>query len=250
MTDENDFAQQLDRARRALSGAGRVAVLTGAGVSVESGVPAYRGVGGIWQEVPMEEVATPEAFARDPKKVWDWHAEKRARLGQVRPNAAHKALATLERQIANRGGRFLLATQNIDGLHQIAGSWNVLELHGSLVRIRCSGCRHKQSVGFDESPGPPGCPECGEPMRPDVVWFGEALDEDIFRTAVRAVISSEVFLTVGTSSLVYPAAGLVEAAADGEAHIIEVNLEPTPATPLADVALHGKATEILPELVR
>lgn len=250
MTDENDFPRRLERAREMLSSAGRVAVLTGAGVSVESGVPAYRGVGGIWQEVPMDEVATPEAFARDPKKVWDWHGDKRAKLAQVHPNAAHKALATLERRIANCGGRFLLATQNIDGLHQLAGSWNVLELHGSLLRIRCSSCRHKQPVGFEEAPGPPECPECGRLMRPDVVWFGEPLDEDMFRTAVRAVVSSEVFMTVGTSSLVYPAAGLVEAAADGEARVIEVNLEPTPATPLADVALHGKAAEILPELVR
>lgn len=249
MTDNDNLQKRLERAREALGSAKRVAVLTGAGISAESGVPTYRGAGGVWQEVSMDEVATPEAFASDPKRVWEWHSQKRAQLKPVHPNAGHRALATLERQVSNRGGRFLLATQNIDGLHQLAGSWNVLELHGSLLRVRCGGCDYGQAIGFEHTGEPPECPRCGKPMRPDVVWFGEALDEDVFRTAVRAVVSSEVFLTVGTSSLVYPAAGLVEAADDGEATIIEVNLEPTAATPLADIALHGKAGEILPKLV-
>jgi NAD-dependent deacetylase len=239
----------LQRGTELLAGAQRIAVLTGAGISAESGVPTYRGVGGVWEQVPMDEVATPEAFARNPQRVWDWHSEQRAQLAHIRPNAGHKALARLERSLANRGGRMLLATQNIDGLHQLAGSWNVLELHGSLLRMRCSQCSHSQSIGFERVPSPPRCPRCDGLMRPDVVWFGEALDEDILRTAVRAVVSSQVFLTIGTSSLVYPAAGLVEAAADSDAAVIEVNLEPTPATALADIALHGKAGDILPRLV-
>ncbi|MGC9454159.1 MAG: SIR2 family NAD-dependent protein deacylase [Phycisphaerae bacterium] len=249
MSDKAPFDLQLEHAREALASAGRIAVLTGAGISAESGVPTYRGAGGVWQEVSMDEVATPEAFARDPQRVWQWHSEKRAQLAEVQPNPGHRALAVLERQVSNRGGRFLLATQNVDGLHQQAGSWNVLELHGSLLRVRCGGCGRTQPIGFEHTPEPPKCPRCGLPMRPDVVWFGETLDEDIFRTALRAVVSSEVFLTVGTSSLVYPAAGLVEAAADGGSTIIEVNLEPTEATVLADIALHGKAGEILPMLV-
>jgi NAD-dependent deacetylase len=249
MMDEPTFEDRLRLAAERVAAAQRVAVLTGAGISAESGVPTYRGVGGLWQELPMEEVATPEAFARDPQRVWKWHDEKRAQLAGIRPNAGHKALARLERAVADRGGRMLLATQNIDGLHRLAGSWNVLELHGSLLRMRCSSCSHRQTIGFDPVPAPPSCPRCGELMRPDVVWFGEALDEEVLRTAVRAVVSSEVFLTIGTSSLVYPAAGLVEAAADSDASVIEVNLEPTPATALADVALHGKAGDILPKLV-
>ncbi|MFP3938518.1 MAG: Sir2 family NAD-dependent protein deacetylase, partial [Phycisphaerae bacterium] len=181
--------------------------------------------------------------------VWDWHSEKRARLAAVQPNPGHRALAALERQVSNRGGRFLLATQNVDGLHQQAGSWNVLELHGSLLRVRCADCGGSRPIGFEQMPEPAKCPDCCGQMRPDVVWFGEALDEDIFRTAIRAVVSSEVFMTVGTSSVVYPAAGLIEAAADGNPTVIEVNLEPTAVTELADIALHGKAGDILPKLL-
>jgi NAD-dependent deacetylase len=226
----------LQRAADMLRRARALAVLTGAGVSAESGVPTFRGPDGLWQGVRPEEVATPEAFARDPRFVW---------VTAVEPNPAHHALAALER----RFDLFTLITQNVDGLHRRAGSRNVVEVHGNIWRVRCTGC----AGVFDKTgvtlPDLPKCESCGALLRPDVVWFGEALDSETWSAAMHATVACDCLLSVGTSALVYPAAGLADVARRVGAGIVEVNLEATPASRLADVALHGKAGEILPTLV-
>jgi len=247
MTERLD--SQIDRAASALAGAAGVAVLTGAGVSAESGMPTFRGAGGIWDDEVVARVATPRGFAADPEGVWDWYNQRRTALKSLRPNPGHVALVELERRLEGRGGWFVLATQNIDALHQAAGSRHVLELHGSLHRMRCSACDYRQQIGLEPVEAVPSCPRCRHAMRPDVVWFGELLPADAWSDAARAARTCQVFLSVGTSGVVYPAAGLVELAAQAGATIIEVNLEPTLASPSAQVALHGKAGEILPRLV-
>jgi len=239
----------IDKARSLLGAARRVAVLTGAGISAESGIPTFRGTGGIWYEMKVEDWATPEGYARDPLKVWNWYAERRRQLDEVRPNPAHAALARLQQQVRARGGSVVIATQNIDGLHQAAGAEDVLELHGSLKRARCGSCAYPTDMGASPVEAVPTCPECGERLRPDVVWFGEALPQEVYVAAVEASATCDVFLAVGTSAVVYPAAGLVEWALGNGAKAIEVNLEPTPASRLVTVALHGKAGEILPGIV-
>jgi len=232
-----------------LASAGRVVVLTGAGISAESGVPTFRGAGGMWVRVRVEDFATPAGFARDPEKVLRWYDERRMQLKDIAPNPGHRALAELQRQVTARGGRFTLVTQNIDGLHQAAGSQNVLELHGSLLALRCSGCDHRIRIGLEPAEPVQKCPDCGRYLRPDVVWFGEPLPADALSAAMDAAARCQLFLTVGTSAAIYPAAGLVDIAARAGAKTIEVNLEPTPATGVVDVALRGKAGEILPRLL-
>jgi NAD-dependent deacetylase len=239
----------LEEARSLLAEARSVVALTGSGVSAESGIPTFRGTGGIWGDLNVEEFATPEGFARDPLKVWNWYAQRRRELDGARPNAAHAALAALQRQVKARGGTFVLVTQNIDGLHQAAGSEGVLELHGSLRRARCRACPHQAEMSAERVEAVPTCPQCGQHMRPDVVWFGESLPMDVYRAAVEAAAAADVFLSVGTSAVVYPAAGLIEWALSGGAKAIEVNLEPTPISRLVRVALHGQAGAILPRLV-
>jgi len=238
----------LDKARLAMRNARRVAVLTGAGISAESGVPTYRGSGGLWSGFSSADLASPEGFARDPHKVWDWHNDRRMSLAQVKPNAGHLALAQLEQQLQARGATWTLATQNVDGLHQAAGSTNVLELHGTILAIRCNGCGLGRRVGFEPIAELPHC-SCGGLMRPDIVWFGEMLPQTVWRAAVRSCQECDVMLTVGTSAQVYPAASLIEVAAENGAATIEVNLEPTAASGLVTYALHGKAGTILPQLV-
>lgn len=229
----------------ALRGATSVAVLTGAGISAESGVPTFRDAQtGLWQSYRPEDLATPEAFARDPGLVWRWYAWRRELVGGVEPNAGHRALAEMER----RDLRFTIATQNVDGLHRRAGNRNVLELHGDISRTICS--RERVAVDPEGLEGkPPLCPECGSYLRPDVVWFGEALPFEPFETAQEAARESEVFLSVGTSGLVQPAASLPQAALSGGATVVEVNPEPTPLTPHTDYALQSPAGEALPALL-
>ena len=242
-------ATAIQQARAILAGARRVAVLTGAGISAESGVPTYRGVSGVWKAFSAKDMASPEGFARDPERVWAWHNDRRLALASIAPNAGHRALADLERLLADRGDRFDLATQNIDGLHQAAGSRNVHELHGTILAIYCVVCGKRRWLGFDPVDGLPRCESCGGLLRPAIVWFGEVLPRDVWLAAANAATSSDVFMTIGTSAVVYPAAGLVEMAIGAGARTIEVNLEPTPASTLVDVALHGPAGNILPRLV-
>jgi NAD-dependent deacetylase len=241
---------KLSAARRLLSAASRVTVLTGAGVSAESGIPTYRGAGGgLWDGLSVEQWATPEGFARDPQRVWKWYSDRRVQLGEVRPNPAHFALAELQRRLARRGGKLTLVTQNIDALHQAAGSEGVLELHGSLRKIRCTRCAYAADVGCEPIEELPACPRCASHVRPAVVWFGEALPPGIWEAAVEAAQNCDVFLAVGTSAAVYPAAGLVELAVGCGAQAIEVNVEATALSSLAAVALRGAAGEVLPGLV-
>jgi len=240
---------RVEEARALIAAARQVVVLTGSGISAESGIPTFRGAGGLWKGMRVEDFATPEGFNRRPLEVWNWYTRRRAELEDSRPNSGHVALAEMQRHVEARGGSFVLATQNIDGLHQVAGSTGVLELHGTLRTARCQACPRRQPMPAQPADALPPCPDCGAPLRPDVVWFGEALPEDVLIAATDAASRCDVFVSVGTSAVVYPAAGLVEWALSAGAKAVEVNLEPTPISRLVDVPLHGKAGEILPQLV-
>jgi NAD-dependent deacetylase len=244
---EPDQDKALERAAGYLRRAKRVAALTGAGVSAESGVATFRGPGGLWEGHRVEDVATPEAFARDPGLVWRFYNARRAGLQSVRPNAGHFALAALEQRFGAEC--FALVTQNVDGLHRAAGSRHVLEVHGCLARVKCSGCRQVEDRGSEALPAMPRCGLCGALLRPDVVWFHEMLPEDIWQEAAEATAACDCFLVVGTSAIVYPAAGLVETASAAGARVIEINLDRTPASDLADVGLYGASGQLLPRLV-
>jgi len=233
----------VKRAADALRGAGRVAVLTGAGISAESGVPTFRGADGLWRSFRAEDLATPEAFARDPMLVWEWYAWRRALIAKVRPNPAHEVLAAWESRLPG----FVLITQNVDGLHPLAGSKAVLELHGDIWQTRCLAegtVRVNRDVPLAEIP--PRCPACGGLVRPHIVWFGEALDGVTIQAAYAASRAAAVMLVIGTSSIVYPAAALPGAAAEAGATIIEVNPDATPLTEDAHISIRGKAGEVLP----
>jgi NAD-dependent deacetylase len=224
-----------------------VAVLTGAGVSAESGVATFRGAGGLWEGHPVEEVATPRAFASDPLKVWRFYEARRTQAKSCRPNPGHAGLAELERLLQ---GRLVLATQNVDGLHRAAGSRNVLELHGSLWRVRCTRCgeeREDRTVPFPQLP--PLCPQCSGMLRPAIVWFGEALPPEVFGAAVEAAERCSLFLVVGTSAVVEPAASLARIAAACGAKVWEVNPEQTPLTPICDRSWRSPAGKVMPEVV-
>jgi len=244
--------ESLDRARALLLGAKRIAVLTGAGISAESGIPTFRGAtiggdhtAGLWSQFRPEDLATPEAFAANPKMVWDWYAWRRELLATVAPNAGHLALVDLER----RTPHCTLITQNVDGLHARAGSRNVIELHGNLMVDRCFA--EGRVLGpADELPGtPPRCARCGAPVRPGVVWFGEALPQKALDDAFGAAQRCEVFLSVGTSNVVEPAASLPFAALTAGAAVIEVNPARTPLSARATIVLAGAAGDVLPRLV-
>ena len=224
----------------------RVAALTGAGVSQESGLRTFRDAqSGLWAQYKPEDLASPEAFARDPKLVWDWYAMRREKVRNVEPNAGHFALA----EMGQRVPKFTLITQNVDGLHRKAGSRNVLELHGNIQRVRCSECGMYADT-WTENGDVPRCAGCGGMLRPDVVWFGESLPRSELEAAVEAARGCRVFLSIGTSGLVQPAAALPFAAHNKGAVVVEDNLEPTPLTEKADFFLQGKSGDVLPELVK
>jgi len=232
-------------AARALGAASRVMAFTGAGVSAESGVATFRGAGGLWEGHPVEEVATPGAFKADPLRVWRFYEARRAQARTVRPNPAHEVLAAWQ----SRFPAYVLATQNVDGLHQAAGSHDVLELHGGLWRVRCCTCGNRRidrTVPLPELP--PRCAACGGLERPDIVWFGEMLPGEVLEAASRAARAAQVLLVVGTSAVVYPAAGLVEIASSAGATIIEVNPQASALAHLADIVLRGPAGELLPRV--
>lgn len=227
-----------------------IVVLTGAGISAESGIPTFRdAMTGLWARYRPEDLATPEAFLRDPRTVWDWYAWRRLRLAEVRPNAGHEALARLERHAAARGADFLLITQNVDGLHAAAGSRRFVELHGNIRRVKCFAQGHAALRWDEAAPGPPPCASCGSPLRPDVVWFGEALPDEALRAALAAAGGCDLFMSVGTSGLVEPAASLPYAALEAGAKVIEVNPQPTPLARQAWAAFAGPAGEVLASLV-
>ena len=225
----------------------RIVVLTGAGVSQESGLRTFRDAQtGLWAQYKPHELASPEAFQRDPKLVWDWYAWRREAVKAVRPNPGHYALVDMERQTP----QFTLITQNVDGLHRMAGSQNLLELHGNIQRVRCADCYTFTETWGDDSESVPRCQVCGGLLRPDVVWFGEALPLDQLEAAVEASRSCDMFFSIGTSGVVQPAASLGFAAHNRGAVVVEINAERTPLTPKANYFLQGKSGEILPEFVK
>jgi len=231
--------------REWLQQARSVAVLTGAGVSAESGVPTFRGAHGLWKQYRAEDLATPGAFARDPKLVWEWYDWRRGLIAQTKPNPAHFALAQLEQRIP----KFTLITQNVDGLHEQAGSRNLLEVHGSIWKVRCMACgeeRTDRRAPIGEIP--PKC-ACGGMLRPGVVCFGESLPSKIWDRAEEAARSAELFLVAGTSAVVYPAAGLAQIAKSAGARVVEINIEKTPLSNVIDSFLQGPCGELLPRLI-
>ncbi len=233
------------QARGLVSRARRIAVLTGAGVSAESGVPTFRGAEGLWRKYRAEDLATPEAFARDPKLVWEWYDWRRGLMAAVRPNPAHEALVKIE----NRGHPFTLITQNIDALHRMAGSRNIILLHGEIWTIRCVDCGREREDRTSPLPSlPPRCADCGGIERPGVVWFGEALPEGAMRRAVSEVAAAELFLVVGTSAVVYPAASLIPLAIEEGVPVVEINPDATGFSSQV-VSIRGKAGEVLPTLI-
>lgn len=233
--------------RAALRNARHVVVLTGAGISAESGVPTFRDVmTGLWAKYNPQELATPQAFVRDPRLVWEWYAWRRELVSKVEPNAGHRALAELERRVP----RFTLITQNVDGLHQRAGSRRVVELHGNILRVKCFDEGTVIEHWEETSEVPPRCPNCGGPLRPDVVWFGEALPDQTFNEAALAALACDVFLSIGTSGVVEPAASLPLVALRRGARVALVNPEETPLLSETVDFLQGAAGTILPLLVQ
>lgn len=221
---------------------GPIVVLTGAGVSAESGIPTFRGAGGLWRNYRATDLATPQAFACDPKLVWEFYDWRRGLMAACQPNPAHQTIAVMERALSD----FTLITQNIDGLHQRAGSRNVLTLHGDIWRVRCTGCDHRgedHRVPLPEIP--PRCARCGGVLRPDVVWFGEVLPRDVLEAAWAASARAALMLVVGTSAVVQPAASLPLLAKQNGATLIEVNPDETPLSPYVDETLRGPAGMVL-----
>ncbi len=237
----------IDKAVELLAPANKLVVTTGAGMSKESGIPTFRDApSALWANFNPEELATPEGFRRDPPLVWKWYVERRDMIGQAKPHPGHFAVADLEPMY----DEFLLLTQNIDNLHRRAGSQNIVEVHGNIFRYKCFDNNHPVPAGELPVSGevPPRC-HCGSMIRPDVVWFGEMLDQDDLDRAFAGLSSCEAILVVGTSGLVYPAAGFPHAARSMGATVVEVNPEKTPITDLADVFVESPAGEALPLLV-
>jgi NAD-dependent deacetylase len=234
----------VDAARLALSKARVIAVLTGAGVSAESGIPTFRSNGGLWRTNRFQDLATPEGFARDPKLVWEWYEERRRNIAGKKPNAGHEALAEMEKP----ADCFTLITQNVDGLHDAAGSRNIVKLHGDIWSMRCTACGKEKVSRELLTELPPFC-ECGGMMRPGVVWFGEQLPAGSTERATDAALKADAFLVVGTSAQVYPAAGLIPLAIRRGAVVIEVNPEETEFSEQVTYALRGPSAEILPRLL-
>jgi len=244
--DPSNLVKLADRLRTAR----RISVLTGAGISAASGVPTFRGEDGLWRNYRPEELATATAFARNPELLWQWYDWRRQAIARCAPNAAHDVLARWSRD----GERTTVVTQNVDDLHITAGTERLVRLHGSIWELSCSigCCAAGRTAWRDERvpmPGLPRCPHCQALARPAVVWFGEMLAEPDLRAAVQATLC-DVFVTVGTSSVVYPAAGLVEQARHHGAFTAEINAEATPATMVVDLAIHAPAEVVLPEIDR
>jgi NAD-dependent deacetylase len=229
-----------------LSTAQQVTILTGAGISVESGIPAFRdGSTGLWSNVDPMEVASIEGYRRNPDRVWNWHEEMRQRFGAARPNPGHTAIADLERLI--KPATLTVVTQNIDGLHQAAGSSSVVDLHGNARYMRCNrNCGFKTTWNSREDAREP-CPFCKGEMRPDVIWFGEPLDELLYLISLRAA-SADVFFSVGTSSTIQPAASLAQTAVDKGARLVEINPYETPLSALCEIKIRASASTFFPAL--
>jgi len=262
LPDEDGEAGDLTRvaeARTLVQRARGVLVLTGAGISAESGVPTFRGPGGLWKSYRPEVLATPEAFARDPRLVWEWYGWRRELVTRCRPNAAHVAVASAA---LTREG-ITVVTQNVDGLHAVAASEVAggrsteracpVELHGSLFRLRCTECDTRRddrgSIDASSRASLPRCDACGALMRPDIVWFGEPLDETLLSRTWQAAADAEVCLVIGTSAVVHPAAGIAVVTSQSGGTVIEVNPDATPLTPLATLSIRARATDAVPAIL-
>jgi NAD-dependent deacetylase len=241
-------SEAIQKAVHALSDARHPIALTGAGISVESGIPDFRSAAGLWSKYSPEEYATIEAFHADPHKVWTMLAEMVTLVTQAKPNPAHVGLANLEEM----GKLHTVITQNIDGLHQVAGSHHVIEFHGSTASLSCLSCGYmtgRDTVSVEQLP--PTCPRCHSILKPDVVFFGEPIPWDAHQAAMEAARTCDLLLVIGTSAMVYPAAAIPPTAKDCGAKVIEINLEPTPLTHhVSDLIVKGSSGEILPGMVK
>ncbi len=252
----------LARIAALLRSAANIVVLTGAGISAESGLRTFRGASkadlpqtmqALWKEFDPMKLATPEAFDADPAAVSRWYDWRRLGCLAAEPNPGHTALAELERSAAARGGRFVVLTQNVDRLHQKAGSKNVVELHGSIIQWRCTSCETRTTPGPEPLPNFPMrtvcCPDDrGAVLRPDVVWFGEPLPFDALRATDQALQDCDIFMSIGTSSVVHPAASFIQIAAENGAHTVEINPEPTPISRMVNDSIRGTSGEVLPRI--
>ena len=239
------MAEKLDTGPliEVLQEASSVAILTGAGISAESGIPTFRGEEGLWKKYRPEELATPTAFSQNPKLVWEWYDWRRGIIGQKEPNPGHKVIARWEETFPTVS----LITQNIDGLHQKAGSKNIWELHGNIWKLRCTEegtITENYETPLKEIP--PLCPNCGALLRPHVVWFGESLSPTILQKSIQLSSECDVMFVIGTSTVVQPAASLPFEASEAGAKLVEINLDPTPLSLYSDFSIRGKSGEILP----
>ncbi|CAF0871010.1 unnamed protein product [Rotaria sp. Silwood1] len=254
--------------RQLLSRAHSVLVLTGAGISAESGVPTFRGAGGLWRQYRATDLATATAFSRSPSLVWEFYHYRRELVRTKQPNKAHIALAQAERNFEKQGKRFNVVTQNVDGLHRRAGTKNLIEMHGNLFMVRCTLCgfieennsspicESLRNRGLSDENGPdidekdlPRCRKCKSLARPHIVWFGEHIWDDVLEKIEKEIQLCDLFLVVGTSSVVYPAAGYASILAQKNVPIAEVNIETTPSTSIATYHFHGPAAQLLPQLL-
>jgi NAD-dependent deacetylase len=230
-----------DRIQQARS----VTVLTGAGISADSGVPTFRGPEGLWKNFRPEELASPQAFDRDPQLVWEWYNWRRKLLFTKRPNAAHEALVQLETRLPN----FWVITQNVDGLHAAAGTQHLSEIHGNIWKVRCTQCQNITPNHDVPLPFPPSCSACGGLLRPHIVWFGESLATEDLEQSYSALQRCDMLLIIGTSGMVYPAASFASLAKDHGAFVVELNLDATPNSSVVDVSFQGRAKELVPLLL-
>lgn len=222
----------------------KVVFFTGAGISAESGIPTFRGKDGIWNKLKPEELANFNAFMRNPKMVWEWYNHRKKIIHESKPNAGHITIAEFEKYFDD----VTVVTQNIDNLHRRAGSRKIYELHGNIERNYCINCKTFYNEELDFSEGVPKC-KCGGLIRPDVVWFGEFLPVDQLEASERAAINSDIFFVVGTSAVVYPAAGLVYTAKRSGSYVVEINIEETEVSTIADFSFYGEAGKVLPEIL-
>jgi NAD-dependent deacetylase len=243
---DDSIRKTLGEIRAGLDGKTRIAVMTGAGISAASGIPTFRGAqDSLWENYRPEELATPEAFHRDPELVWRWYDWRRGLIAKAEPNAAHLAVANLEAHVDHVS----VITQNVDGLHARAGSHDILEFHGSIWKLRCLSCRREEEDRRVPLPIPPRCDACGGVLRPGVVWFGEGIDPAVMENSAAAAGNCDLFLVIGTSGAVYPAAGLVTVASRSGARVLEFNLEASAISSQVDLFVPGSAADTLPLLV-
>ncbi len=235
----------LGLVKERLATARNITVLTGSGISADSGVPTFRGADGLWRNYRAEDLATPDAFERDPRLVWEWYNWRRELIATKRPNPAHLAITELER----RAPAFWLVTQNVDGLHRDAGSRNLTEIHGNIWKVRCTGCNRVDENRDIPISLLPSCSQCGSLLRPHIIWFGESLLAADLQQCANVLRNCDILFVIGTSGVVYPAAGFAAVAKESGAFVAEINLDPTPQSSLVDVSLQGRAKDLVPRLL-